>query len=108
MATKVYETIELELQDGSVVTVKPLNLKTLRSVMKQWSEAANATTEDEFLEILIKCTSIAMTQLAPEKANTVEEDLDLLTMYKILEVAADIKLNNPNLQATAQELPGRN
>jgi hypothetical protein len=108
MATKVYETIELELQDGSVIVVKPLNLKTLRAVMKQWSEASKAETEDDFLEVLIKCTSIAMTQLAPEKEKTVEEDLDLQTMYKILEIAADIRLNNPNLIAANQELPGRN
>ncbi len=108
MATKVYETIELELQDGSVITVKPLNLKTLRAVMKQWSEASKAETEDDFLEVLIKCASIAMTQLAPDKSETVEEDLDLQTMYKILEIAADIRLNSPNLQATAQGLPGMN
>ena len=108
MATKVYETIELELQDGALITVKPLNLKTLRAVMKEWATASKAETEDEFLEVLIKCASIAMTQLCPEKVETVEEDLDLQTMYKILEVAADIKLNLPNLQATAQELLGKN
>jgi len=36
-----------------------------------------------------------------------EEAVDLQTMYKILEIAADIKLNDPNLVATAQELAGR-
>jgi len=102
MATKVYETLELELQDGTVITVKPLNLKNLRAVMKEWQGASKVETEDEFLEILIKCTGIAMGQLCPEKVETVEEDLDLQTMYKILEIAADIKLNNPNLIAAAQ------
>jgi len=29
-------------------------------------------------------------------------------MYKILEVAADIRLNDPNLLAAAQELVGQN
>jgi hypothetical protein len=29
-------------------------------------------------------------------------------MYKILEVAADIKLNDPNLLTAAQELAGMN
>jgi hypothetical protein len=108
MATKVYESIELELQDGTVVTVKPLNLKTLRLVMKEWQNAQNVTNEDEFLEVLIKCTSIAMKHLAPEKADSVEEDLDLQTMYKILEISADIRLNDPNLVAAAQGQPGRN
>lgn len=108
MATKVYETLELELQDGTVITVKPLNLKNLRAVMKEWSNAQNVESEDEFLDILIKCTSIALSQLAPEKSATVEEDLDLQTMYKILELAADIKLNNPNPTAAAQALLGVN
>lgn len=107
MATKVYETLELELQDGTVVTVKPLNLKNLRAVMKEWQKAQDVESEDEFLDVLIRCTSIAMGQLAPEKAESVEEDLDLQTMYKILEIAADIKLNgdNPNLVGV-QELRG--
>lgn len=108
MATKVYETLELELQDGTVINVKPLNLKNLRAVMKEWQNAQNVESEDEFLDVLIKCTSIALSQLAPEKADSVEEDLDLQTMYKILELAADIKLNNPNLAAAAQAPLGVN
>lgn len=108
MATKVYETLELELQDGTVITVKPLNLKNLRAVMKEWAKAQQVESEDEFLDVLIRCTSIAMGQLAPEKAESVEEDLDLQTMYKVLEIAADIKLNNPNLQAAAQAQLGMN
>ena len=30
MATKVYESVELELLDGTIVNIKPLNLKNLR------------------------------------------------------------------------------
>jgi len=108
MATKVYETIDLELQDGTVITVKPLNLKTLRLVMKEWQKTSNIENEDDFLDILIKCTSIAMSQLAPDRAESVEEDLDLQTMYKILEVSADIRLNDPNLMAAAQGQVGMN
>lgn len=108
MATKVYETIELELQDGTVITVKPLNLKTLRTVMKEWQRVSEIENEDDFLDVLIKCTSIAMAYLSPGKEVSVEEDLDLQTMYKILEVAADIKLNDPNLVATARAQAGMN
>ena len=107
MATKVYETVELELLDGRTITVKPLNLKNLREVMKEWSKASDVKTEDEFLDVLITCTSIAFRQFAPDLAESkteLEESVDLQTMYKILEVAADIRLNDPNLVATAQEL----
>ena len=108
MATKVYETIQLELQDGTVITVKPLNLKTLRLVMKEWQKVSTIENEDDFLDVLIRCTSIAMQYLAPDKADSVEEVFDLQTMYKILEIAADIKLNDPNLVATAQAQLGMN
>lgn len=108
MATKIYESIEIELQDGTVLTVKPLNLKNLRQVMAKWREVETKTTEDEFLDLLIECTSIAMNQFAPELSDRekLEEALDIQSMYKILEVAADIKLNDPNLLAAAQELAG--
>lgn len=109
MATKVYETVELELLDGRTITVKPLNLKNLREVMKEWGKASEVKNEDEFLDILITCTSIAFRQFAPDLADSkeeLEESVDLQTMYKILEVSADIRLNDPNLVATAQELAG--
>jgi len=110
MATTVYETIDLELLDGTNIIVKPLNLKNLRNVMKEWGKAAEVKSEDEFLDVLITCTSIAFRQFAPELSedrDKLEEAVDLQTMYKILEVAADIRLNDPNLVATAQELAGR-
>jgi len=108
MATKIYESLEIELQDGTPITIKPLNLKTLREVMKKWKEIETKENEDDFLEVLIECTSIAMKQFAPELSDIdkLEEVLDLQTMYKILEVAADIKLNDPNLLMAAQELAG--
>lgn len=108
MATKVYETIELELLDGNVITVKPLNLKNLRSVMKEWQGALEADNEDAFLDVLVKCTEIALQQLAPEVSDKVEEVMDLQTMYKVLEISADIRLNVPNQLAAAQAQVGTN
>lgn len=109
MATTVYETVELELLDGRTIVVKPLNLKNLRQVMKEWQKAGDAASEDDFLDVLINCTTIAFKQFAPDlvEKEDIEEAVDLQTMYKILEVAADIRLNDPNLVATAQELAGR-
>lgn len=108
MATKVYETIELELLDGRTITVKPLNLKNLRAVMKEWQKASEVENEDEFLDVLIKCTTITMTQLDPTLEDDVEDVMDLQTMYKILEIAADIRLNGPNQMAAAQAQVGTN
>jgi hypothetical protein len=111
VATKIYESVDLELLDGTEVTIKPLNIKNLREVMKVWATASEATDEDEFLNVLLKCTKIAFKQYKPELAEDperLEDALDLQTMYKILEVAADIRLNDPNLLAAAQELVGQN
>ncbi|CAB5221776.1 hypothetical protein UFOVP359_63 [uncultured Caudovirales phage] len=111
MATKIYESVDLELLDGTEVTIKPLNIKNLREVMKVWGTASEAKDEDEFLNVLLKCTKIAFKQYKPELAEDperLEDALDLQTMYKILEVAADIRLNDPNLLAAAQELVGQN
>lgn len=109
MATKIYESIELELLDGKTIEVKPLSIKNLREVMKAWSKTQNLETEDEFLEILVECTQIAMRQFAPslaEDRTLLEDAVDLQTMYKILEVGADIKLNDPNQLQVALEQAG--
>ena len=107
VATKIYEAIELELLDGKQIVVKPLSIKYLRDVMKQWAKAQEVDSEDAFLEVLVECTQIAMKQYAPELADdkeALETSVDLQTMYKILEVGADIKLNDPNqLQAVLEQ-----
>jgi hypothetical protein len=111
MATKVYESVELELLDGTIVNIKPLNLKNLRELMKEWQKAQESKDEDDFLNILINCTQIAFKQYNTDLAGdreALENALDIQTMYKILEVAAEIKLNDPNLVAMAQELVGTN
>lgn len=109
MATKIYESIELELLDGRTIEVKPLSIKNLREVMKVWGKTQNLETEDEFLEILVECIQIAMKQFAPELSENkelLEDSVDLQTMYKILEVGADIKLNDPNQLKAALEQAG--
>lgn len=109
MATKIYESIELELLNGKSIVVKPLSIKNLREVMKAWNKTAEVQNEDDFLEVLVECTKIAMKQFAPELAENreeLEDAVDLQTMYKILEVGADIRLNDPNQLKAAMELAG--
>ena len=77
--------------------------------MKKWAKAQEVETEDDFLEVLIDCTQIAMKQFAPELAENrekLEESVDLQTMYKILEVGADIRLNDPNQLKAVLEQAG--
>lgn len=110
MATKIYESIELELLDGTTIEVKPLSIKNLRNVMAAWKKAESVKTEDDFLEVLVDCTMLAMKQFAPslaEDREKLEDSVDLQTMYKILEIGAEIRLNDPNQLAEALELAGK-
>lgn len=79
--------------------------------MTAWKQTESLKDEDEFLNILVECTQLAMKQFAPslsENREQLEDAVDLQTMYKILEVAADIKLNDPNQQEVAKAVLGMN
>jgi hypothetical protein len=55
------------------------------------------------MDLLVSCATIAMKQFDEELATKekLEDILDLPTVYKIIEVAAGIKLNDPNALAAA-------
>jgi hypothetical protein len=111
MATSVYETVEVELLDGTKVTMKPLKISLLREFMKEFQKIADTTiAEDNIksMDLLLSCATIAMKQYNTELADKqkLEEIIDLPTVYKVIEVAAGIKLNDPNALAAA--LVGQN
>jgi hypothetical protein len=55
------------------------------------------------MNLLLDCAAIAMKQYNPDLADKakLEEVIDLPTIYKIIEVASGIKLNDPNALAAA-------
>jgi hypothetical protein len=111
MATSVYEIVEIELQDGTKISMKPLKIKVLREFMKEFQKISDEKiSEDNIksMDLLLDCAVIAMKQYSPELADKdkLEDIVDLPTVYKIIEVAAGIKLNDPNLLAAA--LTGEN
>jgi len=106
MATSVYEVVEIELQDGTKVEMKPLKIKILRDFMKEFQKISDEKiSEDNIksMDLLLDCAVIAMKQYKPELADKdkLEDVVDLPTVYKIIEVAAGIKLNDPNALAAA-------
>lgn len=106
MATSVYEIVEIELQDGTKLEVKPLKIKFLREFMKEFQKIGDEKIAEDNLksmDLLLDCAVIAMKQYNPELASKekLEDTIDLPTIYKIIEVAAGIKLNDPNLVAAA-------
>jgi hypothetical protein len=106
MATSVYEVVEIELQDGTKVEMKPLKIKVLRDFMKEFQKISDDKISGDnikSMDLLLDCAVIAMKQYNPDLATKekLEDVVDLPTVYKIIEVAAGIKLNDPNLLAAA-------
>ena len=97
MATKETATDTLTLIDGTVITVRPLKISLLRPFLKKFEGvAAVADDNEKSIDVLMECVAIAMEQYGPEqlKDGVVLEDLvDLPTVYKIVEVASGIKLD---------------
>jgi len=111
MATSVYEVVEIELQDGTKLELKPLKIKVLREFMKEFQKIGDEKiAEDNIksMDLLLDCAVIAMKQYNEELASKdkLEDLIDLPTIYKVIEVAAGIKLNDPNALAAA--LVGQN
>ncbi|AYB71081.1 tail assembly chaperone [Streptomyces phage Yaboi] len=109
MATSVYTTEEIVLQDGTEVTLKPLNIKNLRKFMKKWKGLSEIKVEesgdsDELVDFIIDAAQICLASLYPDYANKAkyEEAVDIPTVHKIIEVCAGIKLNDPELEAAAR------
>ena len=99
MATTVYQGEELVLMDGTKINVRPLKISLLRAFMKKFEGiAAIAEDNDKSTDLLIECVQIAMEQYNPELADKakLEDILDLPTVYKIIEAASGVKLQDAN------------
>lgn len=118
MATTVYTTEEIELQDGTTVTLRPLNIKNLRKFMRVMDEFTNVETEEQGMDILVDAAAICLVREKPEffdadkgthggASEEGEDILDMQSVYKILEVCGGVKLNDPNLIAAAAAALGQ-
>lgn len=96
MATNVNEEKELVLIDGTVIKVRPLKISLLRPFMKKFEGIAEVAADNEkSMDLLMECVAIAMQQYDPELANdkkALEENIDLPTVYKIVEEASGVNL----------------
>lgn len=99
MATTVHEGQELVLMDGTKINVRPLKISLLRPFMKKFEQVAGVAEDNEkSMTLLIECVQIAMEQYKPDLADVtkLEEVLDLPTVYKIIEAASGVKLQDAN------------
>lgn len=122
MATRVYSTEEITLQDDTEVILKPLPIGRLRRFMEAWAKVADLEKEDDGFDVFVNCCGIALEEnfkgrfdalkasadekekgefLSEEYKEYLLDTLDLDTIYKVLEVAGGIKLNDPKLVEAA-------
>lgn len=113
MATEVYTTEEIKLQNGESVVLRPLSIKGVRKFMTKFKEfqtldeVEGVDPEMVTLDILVDLTAICLERDLPELAkdkDALEDALDQQTIYKIIEICGGIKLNDPKLLETAAAL----
>lgn len=126
MATKVYTEEVISLQDDTEVTLRPSPIGRLRRLMTEFKKMQELGEDEDSFAIFVNCSGIALEGelgqkferteadqsikdekgevLSPAYKKYLENTLDMETMYKVLEVCAGMKLNDPNLIAAAAEV----
>lgn len=101
MATNINEEKTITLVDGQEIKIRPLKISLLRTFMKKFEEIQEvANDNDKSMNILMECVQIAMKQYKPELAEdreALEDNVDLPTVYRIIEEASGVKLSESNL-----------
>ena len=111
MATTVYDSQFITLIDNKKIEITPLKIKYLREFMVAFEEIKKADGDDESIAVLAECTRICMKQYCPEISNSVsdvEDNIDLPTIYKVLEVAAGIKINRSSEEPVKKQAEDNN
>ena len=96
MATEIYKIEKIQLVNGTEIELIPLKIKYLREFMSIFNAIRLTKNDQEAILVLSECARICMKQYYPEISKTIgmlEDNLDLPTVYKVLNVAAGIKVD---------------
>lgn len=116
MPTEIYRLDYVYTIDRMEIEISPLKIKYLKELMNRFDTIKGSGNDDEAISVMTECVRISMQQYHPEFSHhtqDVEDNFDLATIYKILDVAAGIKMNeeSPALeqaQADQQEATWEN
>jgi hypothetical protein len=105
MATEAYESKNITLIDGTELTLVPLKIKYLRQFMEAFELVKTANNDEEAIIFLSNCAAIAMRQYYPEIStiSELEDSVNLPTIYKILDIAAGIKIDGKSENPVKQQ-----
>jgi hypothetical protein len=89
---------QLSLIDGTKFEIKPLKISLLKPFMEQFTKLQEVAEDNtKSMDILIDCVQIAFKQYLPAIADNreaIEENLDLPTVYKIIDAASGMQLSD--------------
>jgi hypothetical protein len=105
MANEIYASDNITLMDGTSIYITPLKIKYLREFLKEFEKVKNANGDEQAIGALAKCALITMKQYYP-KIQTIEEledSVDLKTIYRILDIAAGIKIDKDSQEEVKEQ-----
>lgn len=105
MANEIYASDNIILMDGTSIYITPLKIKYLREFLKEFEKVKNANGDEQAIGALAKCALITMKQYYP-KIQTIEEledSVDLKTIYRILDIAAGIKIDKDSQEEVKEQ-----
>lgn len=106
MATAIYKENIVTLINGTNLKISPLKIKYLREFMDCFDLCTEAKNDDEIIAILVECCRIAMQQFSPELSESVddiENNLDLPTVYKLIEYSSGIKIKGDSEESVKDQ-----
>ena len=96
MATTIYSSQIIHLFDGTELEIIPLKIKYLREFMDVFENIKETKNDDEAIAVLVECVRVCMKQYYPQISSTaeqIEDNIDMPTIYKILDTSAGIRIN---------------
>lgn len=109
MATTIYKSDIVYLFDGTELEIIPLKIKYLREFMLAFNNIRNTKNDDEAIGVLVECVRVCMKQYYPKISGTVkdvEDNIDMPTIYKVLDAAAGIKINKKSEEPVKDQAIG--
>ena len=106
MATEVYKTDKIKLINGLEIDILPLKIKYLREFMSEFNKIKNIKDDNIAISVLAECARICMKQYYPPISKTIddlEESVDLPAIYKIISIAAGIKIDKKSEETVIEQ-----
>lgn len=105
MATNIYKVEYVDTVDGLTIVLAPLKIKYLRQFMEKFQSVKTSEDDMEAISQLTECVQIAMQQYHPafKTVDDVEDNFDIKAIYKIVDAAAGIKIDESKKDEPVKE-----